>query len=145
MAAAKSLTPVELDRVLAYTATQPYAQRNRAMLLMTVSAGLRVLDDFCRLSAAGVCGADCCGSVSWRGCSDATPKRLARASQELCNIDFSRGCSAEGGGLSDSLGWVSDSGGKSDGAVVASAGGATRSLLVLAAESLLVAFFERGA
>lgn len=42
MAAAKSLTPAELDRVLAYTATQPYAQRNRAMLLMTVAAGLRV-------------------------------------------------------------------------------------------------------
>ena len=42
MAAAKSLTPAELDRVLAYTATQPYAQRNRAMLMMTVAAGLRV-------------------------------------------------------------------------------------------------------
>ena len=42
MAAAKSLTTQELDRVLAYTATQPYAQRNRAMLLMTVAAGLRV-------------------------------------------------------------------------------------------------------
>ncbi len=42
MAAAKSLTPAELQTVLAYTATQPYAQRNRAMLLMTVAAGLRV-------------------------------------------------------------------------------------------------------
>jgi site-specific recombinase XerD len=42
MAAAKSLTPIELEKVLAYTATQPYAQRNRAMLLMTVAAGLRV-------------------------------------------------------------------------------------------------------
>lgn len=42
MASAKSLTPVELERVLAYTATQPNAQRNRAMLLMTVAAGLRV-------------------------------------------------------------------------------------------------------
>lgn len=42
MAAAKSLTPAELQTVLAYTATQPYAQRNRAMLMMTVAAGLRV-------------------------------------------------------------------------------------------------------
>jgi integrase/recombinase XerD len=42
MAAAKSLTAAELEQVLAYTATQPYAQRNRAMLLMTVAAGLRV-------------------------------------------------------------------------------------------------------
>jgi integrase/recombinase XerD len=42
MAAAKSLTPAELERVLSYISTQPYAQRNRAMLLMTVAAGLRV-------------------------------------------------------------------------------------------------------
>ena len=42
MAAAKSLTATELERVLAYTASQPYAQRNRAMLMMTVAAGLRV-------------------------------------------------------------------------------------------------------
>jgi integrase/recombinase XerD len=42
MAAAKSLTPIELEKVLAYTATQPYAQRNRSMLMMTVAAGLRV-------------------------------------------------------------------------------------------------------
>ena len=42
MAAAKSLTAAELKTVLAYTATQPYAQRNRAMLMMTVAAGLRV-------------------------------------------------------------------------------------------------------
>lgn len=42
MAAAKSLTPAELQTVLTYTETQPYAQRNRAMLLMTVAAGLRV-------------------------------------------------------------------------------------------------------
>lgn len=42
MATAKSLTPAELQTVLAYTATQPYAQRNRAMWMMTVAAGLRV-------------------------------------------------------------------------------------------------------
>jgi integrase/recombinase XerD len=42
MAAAKSLTAQELERVLNYINTQPLAQRNRAMLLMTVAAGLRV-------------------------------------------------------------------------------------------------------
>ncbi len=42
MAAAKSLTPAEIARVLDYIATQPYAQRNRAMFMMTVAAGLRV-------------------------------------------------------------------------------------------------------
>ena len=42
MATAKSLTAAELQTVLAYTATQPYAQRNKAMLMMTVAAGLRV-------------------------------------------------------------------------------------------------------
>ena len=42
MAAAKSLTPAELQTVLDYTSTQPYAQRNKAMLMMTVAAGLRV-------------------------------------------------------------------------------------------------------
>lgn len=42
MAAAKSLTPEEIETVLAYTAAQPYAQRNRVMFLMTVAVGLRV-------------------------------------------------------------------------------------------------------
>ena len=42
MATAKSLIPAELQTVLAYTATQLNAQRNRAMLMMTVAAGLRV-------------------------------------------------------------------------------------------------------
>ena len=42
MAAAKSLTAVELERVLNYTAARSYAQRNRVMLLMTVSAGLHI-------------------------------------------------------------------------------------------------------
>lgn len=42
MAAAKSLTPAELEQVLAYISTRAYAQRNRVMLLMTVAAGLRV-------------------------------------------------------------------------------------------------------
>lgn len=42
MASAKSLTPAELQTVLTYTAMRPYAQRNRAMLMMTVAAGLRV-------------------------------------------------------------------------------------------------------
>jgi len=42
MTAAKSLTPAELEKVLRYTATQSNPQRNRAMLMMTVAAGLRV-------------------------------------------------------------------------------------------------------
>ena len=42
MSAAKSLTALELEQVLAYIDTKPNAQRNRAMLLMTVLAGLRV-------------------------------------------------------------------------------------------------------
>jgi len=42
LAAAKSLTPTELQTVLAHTAAMPYAQRNKAMLMMTVAAGLRV-------------------------------------------------------------------------------------------------------
>jgi integrase/recombinase XerD len=42
MAAAKSLTPAELEQVLSYINTQPLAARNRVMLLITVAAGLRV-------------------------------------------------------------------------------------------------------
>jgi integrase/recombinase XerD len=42
MAAAKSLTPAELERVLHYISQHSNAQRNRCMLLMTVAAGLRV-------------------------------------------------------------------------------------------------------
>ena len=42
MSAAKSLTDRELEHVLAYISTKPNAARNRAMLLMTVLAGLRV-------------------------------------------------------------------------------------------------------
>ena len=42
MAAAKSLTSPEIARVLQFIATQPYAQRNRAIFMMTVAAGLRV-------------------------------------------------------------------------------------------------------
>ena len=42
MAAAKSLTPAELQQVLVYIANNSNAARNRAMFLMTVAAGLRV-------------------------------------------------------------------------------------------------------
>jgi integrase/recombinase XerD len=42
MAAAKSLTPVELERVLAYAAQHAFAERNQLMLLVSVLAGLRV-------------------------------------------------------------------------------------------------------
>lgn len=42
MAAAKSLTPAEIQQVLAFIENMPYAQRNRVMFMMTVAAGLRV-------------------------------------------------------------------------------------------------------
>ena len=42
MAQAKTLTTQELRRVLDYIATRPHAARNRAMLLLTHYAGMRV-------------------------------------------------------------------------------------------------------
>ena len=42
MAQAKTLTATELRRVLDYIATRPHAARNRAMLLVTHYAGMRV-------------------------------------------------------------------------------------------------------
>lgn len=42
MPQAKTLTSKELRRVLDYTATRPHAARNRAMLLLTHWAGMRV-------------------------------------------------------------------------------------------------------
>ncbi len=42
MATAKSLTPTELQQVLAYIAENSFAQRNRLMLMCTVAAGMRV-------------------------------------------------------------------------------------------------------
>lgn len=42
MAAAKSLTPLELERVLAYAALHTNSERNQLMLLASVLAGLRV-------------------------------------------------------------------------------------------------------
>jgi integrase/recombinase XerD len=42
MAAAKSLTAEEITTVLNYIATQHYAQRNRAMFLLTAMSGMRV-------------------------------------------------------------------------------------------------------
>ena len=39
---AKTLTPAEVRRVMDFIATRPHAARNRAMLLMTHQAGLRV-------------------------------------------------------------------------------------------------------
>lgn len=42
MAAAKSLTQDEINKVLAYIAANAYAQRNRVMFLLTAMAGLRV-------------------------------------------------------------------------------------------------------
>ena len=42
MKQAKTLNQQELRRVLDYVATRPHAQRNRAMILMTYLAGMRV-------------------------------------------------------------------------------------------------------
>jgi len=42
MGQAKSFTDTELDQLLTFIATQPHAARNRAMVLMTFWAGLRV-------------------------------------------------------------------------------------------------------
>ena len=47
MAAAKSLTPAEIDRVLTYIAHNNNAQRNRVMFLLTAMAGLRVGEVAC--------------------------------------------------------------------------------------------------
>lgn len=42
MPQAKTLTPAELEKVLAYIAAKPNALRNRVMLLLTIWAGFRV-------------------------------------------------------------------------------------------------------
>lgn len=42
MAAAKSLTPTEIQQVLDYISNKPNAERNRCLFLMSVMAGLRV-------------------------------------------------------------------------------------------------------
>jgi len=47
MAAAKSLTPAEVQRVLDYIAHNANAQRNRVMFLLTAMAGLRVSEVAC--------------------------------------------------------------------------------------------------
>ena len=57
MPQARTLTPQDIERVLAYIKTKPNAQRNRAMFLLTVWAGFRVSEvgarqDSCRLSHA---------------------------------------------------------------------------------------------
>ena len=57
MAAAKSLTPAEIERVLNYIAHNANAQRNRVMFLLTAMAGLRVSEVAC-LTIADVRDAD---------------------------------------------------------------------------------------
>lgn len=47
MAAAKSLTPAEIERVLDYIAHNANAKRNRVMFLLTAMAGLRVSEVAC--------------------------------------------------------------------------------------------------
>ena len=57
MATAKALTATEIDRVLAYIHTQPYAPRNRAMFLFTILSGCRV-SELAGLTLADVQNAD---------------------------------------------------------------------------------------
>jgi integrase/recombinase XerD len=57
MAAAKSLTPAEIERVLDYIAHHTNPQRNRAMFLLTAMAGLRV-SEVASLTLADVRDAD---------------------------------------------------------------------------------------
>jgi integrase/recombinase XerD len=47
MAQAKTLTAAEIDQVLAHIETRKYAQRNRAMMLLTHWAGLRIGEVAC--------------------------------------------------------------------------------------------------
>ena len=47
MAQAKTLTKDELSRVLDYINTRRFAQRNRAMMLLTHLAGLRIGEVAC--------------------------------------------------------------------------------------------------
>ena len=44
MAQAKTLTPEELDKVLAYVATKKYPERDRALILTSCYSGLRVAE-----------------------------------------------------------------------------------------------------
>jgi integrase/recombinase XerD len=57
MAAAKSLTPAEIERVLDFIAHNTNPQRNRIMFLLTAMAGLRVSEVAC-LTLADVRDAD---------------------------------------------------------------------------------------
>ena len=57
MAAAKSLTPAEIQQVLAHIEGQPNALRNRTMFMMTVAAGLRV-SEVAGLTLGDVLGRD---------------------------------------------------------------------------------------
>lgn len=60
MPQAKTLTPAEIERVLAHIASKPNAQRNRAMFLLTVWAGFRV-SEIAGLAISDVRNAD--GSI----------------------------------------------------------------------------------
>jgi integrase/recombinase XerD len=60
MATAKSLTAAEFQIAIKYIESQPYAKRNKAMLMMTVAAGLRV-SEVAGLTLGDVLNAD--GSV----------------------------------------------------------------------------------
>ena len=59
MAQAKTLSSAEIERVLAYVETRAHATRNRAMLLCTHMAGMRV-GEVAALRICDVLGADGC-------------------------------------------------------------------------------------
>ena len=47
MAQAKTLTNIEIERLLSYINTRKYAARNRSMMLLTHWAGLRIGEVAC--------------------------------------------------------------------------------------------------
>ncbi len=57
MAQAKTLTPAEIDQVLAYIAKRKFALRNRVMLLTGMNSGMRV-GEIASLSVADVMNSD---------------------------------------------------------------------------------------
>jgi len=77
MAQAKTLTKDELSRVLDYIDTRRFAQRNRAMMLLTHFAGLRIGEVAC-LRWSDVTNQDCTVKEEIRLLPDMTKGRHAR-------------------------------------------------------------------
>jgi len=86
MSQAKTLTPQELRRVMDYVATRKHAARNRAMLLITHLAGLRV-GEVAALRICDVLDADGAVRNEIRLDADQTKGNFARVvfvSEKLC-------------------------------------------------------------